>query len=74
MNRLSPEWFALKKKIEAEIEAARGRLEQTGLPLEGTEFIRGEIAALRGVIKLVEPDAPITEPTGTDYSRTTPQP
>ncbi len=64
LNRNSAEWFPLRRTIMARIDTLRDNLEQPGLPPEG---MRGEIAALRWVIGQVEPDAPIIEPTGTDY-------
>lgn len=64
MNRHSPDWLALKALILAEIEQQREILEMVGIE---PDPIRGRIAALRWVIRAVEPEAPITEPTGTDY-------
>lgn len=60
MNRNSPEWTALRALVVAEIERLRLVLEQPGLD---PAHIRGEIAALRWIIKQVEPDAPpVTKP------------
>jgi len=64
IDRSSPSWLSLKSKINARIEKLRDELETIGV---NTDPIQGEIAGLRWVIKTVEPDAPITEPTGTDY-------
>jgi hypothetical protein len=64
LDRHSPTWVTLKRQIDQRIEKLRDDLEQPDMDPAG---IRGEIAALRWVKKTVEPDAPITEPTGTDY-------
>lgn len=64
LDRSSLTWLTLRTKIKAEIERLRDELETSGL---SPEPIRGQITALRWVIKTVEPDAPITEPTSTDY-------
>jgi hypothetical protein len=50
--------------IDGQIEKLRIDLETPGMEPDN---LRGQIAALRWVKKTVEPDAPITEPTGTDY-------
>ena len=64
LDRLSPTWLTLRTKIAERIEKLRGDLEVIGVD---PDPIRGEIAGLRWVIKTVEPDAPVTEPTGVDY-------
>lgn len=64
LDRHSPTWLTLRRTIVNRIEKLRDDLEQPGGEPEG---FRGEIAALRWVLKQVEPDAPIVEPTGTDY-------
>ncbi len=72
LDRNSETWITLRSKIRKQIEKLRDDLEQPGGEPEG---FRGEIAALRWVIKQVEPDAPITESTGTDYMQAyTPDP
>jgi hypothetical protein len=40
----------LKPAVEKELEIAARRLEQPGLSVEKTEFLRGEIYALRMVL------------------------
>lgn len=64
IDRGSPTWLSLKSQIKARIEKLRDELETIGVEVGP---IQGEIAGLRWVIKTVEPDAPVTEPTGTDY-------
>lgn len=64
LDRNSETWITLKAKITTEIERLRNDLETVGID---PDPIRGQIVGLRWVIKTVEPDAPITEPTGTDY-------
>lgn len=66
LDRHSDTWITLRKRITERIEQLRDDLEQ---PSMEPEALRGEIAALRWVIKTVEPDPKITEPTGTDYSK-----
>ena len=66
MNPNSGEWIGLKRDMLKRIEKLRDELERSGID---PEPLRGEIAGLRWVIKHVEPDKPITEPTGTDYLR-----
>ena len=67
LDRHSETWLSLRKAITERIEKLRDEIETPDLPVEG---LRGEIAGLRWVLKTVEPDAPITEPTSTDYMRT----
>lgn len=64
IDRFSETWNSLRPAIEAEIESLRDSLEQMGVE---PDSLRGQIMALRWVIKLGEPDAKIIEPTGTDY-------
>jgi len=64
LDRNSPTWLTLRKRINERIEKLRDELETVGMEPNAT---RGEIAALRWVIKTVEPDAPVTEPTSADY-------
>lgn len=55
-----PEWPGFKAKLEAEIESKRSELE-IDQPESTTAALRGHIAALRGIIAMVEPkgvDAP----------------
>lgn len=72
MDRNSPTWMVLKREIDERIEKLRDDLEQPGMDPQQGEQLRGEIVALRWVKKTVEPDAPITEPTGTDYLQSRP--
>jgi hypothetical protein len=65
-DRNSPFWLQLRRDINQRIEARRLDLEQPGME---PDYLRGQIAALREIIKVVEPDPPITEPTSTDYSK-----
>jgi hypothetical protein len=70
MARIDPSsgtWSALKREIDERIEKLRSDLEIPGMGRKQTEQLRGEIIGLRWVKKTVEPDAPVTEPTGTDY-------
>ena len=69
IDRNSPTWVALKKAIQNRIEKLRDDLETVGID---PGPIRGEILALRWVVKTVEPDAKIKEPTSTDYLAETP--
>ena len=72
LDRHSEVWMGLRKTIAERIEKLRDDLEVANVPPEG---LRGEIAGLRWVMKQVEPDAPITEPTSTDYMQVrTPEP
>jgi hypothetical protein len=64
MDRNSPTWVALRGEITRRIDKLRDDLERTGID---PEPLRGEIAGLRWVVKTVEPDAKIEEPTSTDY-------
>lgn len=64
LDRNSETWITLRSRIRERIEKLRTDLEQPSFPPEGA---RGEIAGLRWIIRLVEPDAPIREPTSTDY-------
>ena len=64
MDRNSATWLSLRRAIYDRIEKLRLDLEISGVE---PESLRGEIGGLRWIIKQVEPDAPITEPTSTDY-------
>ena len=66
LDRNSETWITLRRRICERIEKLRTDLETPGFPPEGA---RGEIAGLRWAIREVEPDAPISEPTSTDYLR-----
>lgn len=63
----SETWLSLKKEIKDRIAKLHVDLEIVGVD---PDPVRGEIAGLRWVLKTAEPDAPITEPTGTDYMQT----
>jgi hypothetical protein len=64
LDRGSPTWLTLRRKIRERIEKLRDDLEVVGAD---PDYVRGQIAGLRWVIETVEPDAPITDPTSTDY-------
>lgn len=64
MDRNSETWLTLRRVILDQIEQARDNLEQPGYP---PDEARGEIRALRWIIKQVEPDAPIPDAAGVDY-------
>lgn len=64
LDRNSETWLTLKRLTLDRIEKLRSDLETMGAD---PDPIRGEIVGLRWVIKTVEPDLPITEPTGIDY-------
>lgn len=57
INKLSPEWVAIKAMLEAEIEEARTSME-AGQSHEVYQFTRGQIALARKVIEFVEPTTP----------------
>ena len=63
-DRNSEAWLNIRRAINERIDKLRDDLEREGVPPEG---LRGEIAGLRWLLKTVEPDAPIKEPTSTDY-------
>lgn len=63
----SETWLNLRGLIRKRIDKLHTDLEIVGVD---PDPIRGEIAGLRWVMKEVEPDAPITEPTSTDYMQT----
>lgn len=66
LDRNSATWITLRSRICERIEKLRTDIEQPGFP---PDVARGEIAGLRWAISQVEPDAPIREPTSTDYMR-----
>lgn len=66
-------WEGLKRHVQQRIELVRDELETPGMDPLGTEERRGQIAALRWLMKEVEPDPKIEEPTGTDYLAVTPR-
>jgi hypothetical protein len=55
IDRHHPTWIAVKAHAETEIEAARKRLELTGLDPAATEHERGRIAGLRKLLSHGEP-------------------
>jgi hypothetical protein len=57
-------WQEVKAHAEAEIVTAQQRLEQPALSATETEFERGRIKALRGLLDLVKPKIviPSTDP------------
>lgn len=54
VDAFSKEWLAVRDYCVAEIEAERTWLETKGLATEDSEYARGRIAALRGVLGLTE--------------------
>lgn len=63
----SETWLGIKREVQKRIEKLRNDLETVGVE---PEALRGEIGGLRWLLRTVEPDAPITEPTSTDYFQT----
>lgn len=57
-------WHEVKAYAETAIDAARARLETPGMSAAETEFERGRIKALRGLLALAEPQLtiPSTDP------------
>lgn len=55
----SSTWRAVKKFCEAEIAAARTRLEQVGLEQSKTDALRGEIGAMRAVLAQDQSNQPV---------------
>lgn len=62
----SATWDAVRKHIDAELETSRRRLEATGMALAETEYERGRIAALNGILGLTKPPLKIA-PTNPIY-------
>lgn len=60
-------WLTVESHAKAEIARLGARLEQTGLAQELTENLRGQIAALRGVLKLAEEESERTVTGAFDY-------
>lgn len=54
----STTWREVERYVAARIEQLRLLLERPGTPAAETERYRGEIAALRGILRLATPDAP----------------
>lgn len=52
IDKHSSEWLEIRRWVEQQIEASRDRLEQPG---DVIEFERGRIAALRDLLRLVDP-------------------
>jgi len=61
----STTWAALKEWAEARIEASRDQLEQGSSPGGWDDRARGSIAALRALLALEHPPAPVL--TSPDY-------
>jgi len=59
-------WREIEAWALVRIEKWRDRLETAGTSEESTEHTRGQIAALRGLLKLANPPQPIPG-TGEDY-------
>jgi hypothetical protein len=55
-------WHAIKAHAETEIEDALRRLESPGLDAAQTEFVRGQIKALRKILALAQPRPSIPAP------------
>lgn len=60
----SATWEAVKAHVEKALEGARSQLEASGLGLPETEYVRGQIKALTGVLDLtkVRPRIESTDP------------
>lgn len=67
------EWREWSDLFRARIEAARDELEMTGLDPVTTENLRGQIAALRGLLELGRPATAGTEATSDNYGLTRPR-
>lgn len=50
----SHEWLALKAYLDARIGGHQAALEKTGLDMDETQFLRGQIDSLRRIIRDVE--------------------
>jgi hypothetical protein len=59
-----PSWTVLREEMEKRIAASGRALETPGLDMAGTEFARGQVAALRLLIADVQevPVEPINSP------------
>ena len=66
INKLSPEWKAIKAILTEEIEEALSSME-AGLDHEAYQFARGQIALARKVIETVEPTTPVEEVATEDH-------
>lgn len=55
VDRYSDTWAAVSAWAADEIDEATGRLCAHGLSVVETEYQRGRIAALRGLLRLIEP-------------------
>jgi hypothetical protein len=64
MSGRLPEWPVVRAHCEKHIEASRRNLEQRGLDAQTTEFERGQISAMRAILRLSDPapETPSTEP------------
>lgn len=69
INQHEQSWLAVVAHANAEIEKRRSLLEMAGMPADASEFERGAIAALRGVIALAETDTASIPPPTVDYMR-----
>jgi hypothetical protein len=63
----SATWLAVKAHATLAIDAARKRLEATGLAVGPSENERGAIKALRGLLELGEPGKPTPKIEPEDY-------
>lgn len=69
INQHEMSWLTVAKHAADEIEKRRGQLERRGLSETDTEFERGAIDALRGVLALAETDTDRIPTTPIDYMR-----
>lgn len=58
----SPTWRIVSREAEARLETARVQLEAHGVDAARAEFLRGQIATWRTVLRLA--DEPVTISTG----------
>ncbi|WP_375188412.1 hypothetical protein [Sphingobium yanoikuyae] len=62
-------WRAVEAHTKAEIEKLRDALERHPLSDADTSFLRGKIAALRGVLALAETESSWTPTAPVDYMK-----
>ena len=62
MDKNSETWREVAAWAEVELTEARERLENSGLLLAETEYLRGQIRSLRALLALAEPDLRVVEP------------
>jgi hypothetical protein len=68
IDRQSQTWLDVERECQDGIDAARGRIDMHGLPIESTEYQRGMLAALRMVLALGVAPKPARAPLPTHDS------